>query len=63
MTAINADLMQRVNIVVATATAKNRGVEWHTLTVTLNGQHGGADVLLQGDMPNHNTIYTRVVVH
>lgn len=45
MTAIDTDLMQQVSNFVC----RNRDVaEWHTLTVTLNGQHGGADVHLEG---------------
>lgn len=49
MNTIDNNVVQRAAEVLINAVAANETV--HTLTITLNGQHGGADLIIESEGP------------
>lgn len=60
VSAIDPTTMQRVARMVEVAIIDEPDVEWHTVKVITNGQHGGVDVTLEGD--RHGALRLRQVV-
>ena len=69
MDTIDSNVMAAATIAVEDALADSGLEEVHTITVTLNGAHGGADVVIEGFSPydetvnGYHTITITLVVH
>jgi hypothetical protein len=58
MDTIDKDTLQQASYAVAAINTSETG-PIHTVTITLNGQHGGADVIIQSELHDDLTLVLR----